>query len=144
LRRSPPSSADGMVFDALSASHVSPIDPSDPLRGAIVARDCAPQGGVAKSGVLRLKCSSSLCWFVALNIFACLYQEKASVLQAAKDISSILVGERAKRHTKLGDPNARAALALAINPVRPHLSNGAQYPSTRAAGFSSLEARRAC
>jgi hypothetical protein len=57
LRRSAPSSADGMVFDALSASHVSPIDPSDLLRGAIVARDCAPQGGVAQGIKFARSCA---------------------------------------------------------------------------------------
>mmetsp|Transcript_26204 Transcript_26204/g.62568 ORF Transcript_26204/g.62568 Transcript_26204/m.62568 type:complete len:88 (+) Transcript_26204:42-305(+) len=39
-----------------------------------------------------------------------------SVLQAAQDISSILAGEKTKKHAQLGDANMRAAMALAINP----------------------------
>jgi len=45
------------------------------------------------------------------------HQASGSVLQAAKDISSILAGEKTKKHAQLGDPNMRAAMALAINPV---------------------------
>ena len=49
------------------------------------------------------------------------HQASGSVLSAAKDISSILAGEKTKKHVQLGDPNMRAAMALAINPVRPLL-----------------------
>jgi hypothetical protein len=42
---------------------------------------------------------------------------QADVLQAAKDISSILADEKAAKSKKVLHPNEMAALALTLNPV---------------------------